>query len=84
MKEIKDFPELDSDFIRSKIKVLTAKIMIKTGNERELIKNDFLVNSNSANCYSLIKTVIALNGVNEDKIFEMINNDGNMLPNKKE
>lgn len=84
MKEIKDFPELDSDFIRSKIKVLTAKIMIKTGNERELIKNDFLVNSNSANCYSLIKTVMALNGINEDKIFEMINNDGNMLPNKKE
>lgn len=84
IKEIKDFPELDSDFIRSKIKILTAKIMIKTGNERELIKNDFLVNSNIANCYSLIKTVIEINGISEEKIFEMINNDDNILPNNKE
>lgn len=81
IQEVNNFPDLESDLIKAKVQMVTAKILASTGDIRELIKGDFLLSDGTAHSYSLIKNITNTKNINKDQLIKMLNVDINNIEN---
>lgn len=81
IQEVNNFPDLESDMIKAKVRMVTSKILASTGNIRELIKGDFLLSDGTAHSYSLIKNITNAKNINKDQLIKMLSVDVNNIEN---
>lgn len=79
LEEVNNFPDLETPEINAKIKYLTTKLLVSSGNLRELMKADYHGDDSSLHAYSLIKTLIQSKQLTQDDLIKISSIDVNDL-----
>lgn len=79
LEEVNNFPDLETPEINAKIKYLTTKLLVSSGNLRELMKGDYYGDDSSLHAYSLIRSLIQSKQLTQDDLINIASIEVNDL-----
>lgn len=79
LEEVNNYPDFESPEINAKIKYLTTKILVATGNIRNLMKEEYHGEKSSLHAYSLLKSLISSKQITYEDLIGIVNTDVNDL-----
>lgn len=83
LEEVNNYPDFETPEINARIKYLTTKLLVASGNLRELIKEEYHGDKSSLYAYSLIKSLISSKQITQDDLIKISKTDVTKFQNEK-